>query len=119
VDVVLAVLERRLELNLGGLDIYVNLAGGLKVIDPGLDLAVALAVYSAVMMKPIPEGIAVFGEVGLAGEVRSVSQPARRAAEATRVGIERLIAPPGVQGSRSITMVREAVQMMWQQRAKV
>jgi DNA repair protein RadA/Sms len=119
VDVVLAVLERRLELSLGGLDIYVNLAGGLKVIDPGLDLAVALAVYSAVMMKPIPEGIAVFGEVGLAGEVRSVSQPARRAAEATRVGIERLIAPPGVQGSRSITMVREAVQMMWQQRAKV
>ncbi len=119
VDVVLAVLERRLELSLGGLDIYVNLAGGLKVIDPGLDLAIALAVYSAVMMKPIPEGIAVFGEVGLAGEVRSVSQPARRAAEATRIGIERLIAPPGVHGSRSITMVREAVQMMWQQRAKV
>ena len=119
VDVVLAVLERRLELSLGGLDIYVNLAGGLKVIDPGIDLAIALAVYSAVMMKPIPEGIAVFGEVGLAGEVRSVSQPARRAAEATRVGIEHLIAPPGVQGSRSITMVREAVQMMWQQRAKV
>jgi DNA repair protein RadA/Sms len=119
VDVVLAVLERRLDLSLGGLDIYVNLAGGLRVVDPGLDLAIALAVYSAVMMKPIPEGIAVFGEVGLAGEVRSVSQPARRAAEATRVGIERLIAPPGVQGSRSITMVREAVQMMWQQRAKV
>ncbi len=119
VDVVLAVLERRLDLSLGGLDIYVNLAGGLRVVDPGLDLAIALAVYSAVMMKPIPEGIAVFGEVGLAGEVRSVSQPARRAAEAKRVGIERLIAPPGVQGSSSITMVRDAVQMMWQQRAKV
>jgi DNA repair protein RadA/Sms len=119
VDVVLAVLERRLDLSLGGLDIYVNLAGGLRVVDPGLDLAIALAVYSAVMMKPIPEGIAVFGEVGLAGEVRSVSQPARRAAEATRVGIERLIAPPGVKGSSSITMVREAVQMMWQSRAKV
>ena len=119
VDVVLAVLERRLELSLGGLDVYVNLAGGMRVTDPGLDLAIALAVYSAVMMKPLPEGIAVFGEVGLAGEVRSVSQPGRRAAEAKRIGIERIIAPPGVQGGTSITMVREAVQMIWQPRSKV
>ncbi len=119
VDVVLAVLERRLELSLGGLDIYVNLAGGLKVLDPGLDLAIALAVYSAVMMKPVPEGIAVFGEVGLAGEVRSVSQPNRRAAEATRIGIGRIIAPPGVQAGSSVTMVRDAVQMTWGVKAKV
>ncbi len=67
VDVVLAVLERRLQLSLGGLDVYVNLAGGMRLSDPGLDLAIALAVYSAVMMKPVPEGVAVFGEVGLGG----------------------------------------------------
>jgi DNA repair protein RadA/Sms len=119
VDVVLAVLERRLELSLGGLDIYVNLAGGLRVSDPGLDLAVALAVYSAVMMKPLPEDTAVFGEVGLAGEVRSVSQPNRRASEATRVGIKQIIAPPGVSGQSSVLYVREAVHLLWQKTGRV
>jgi DNA repair protein RadA/Sms len=119
VDVVLAVLERRLELSLGGLDIYVNLAGGLRVADPGLDLAVALAVYSAVMMKPLPEDTAVFGEVGLAGEVRSVSQPTRRAAEASRTGIKHIIAPPGVTGQNSVLYVRDAVHLLWQKTGKV
>ena len=114
VDVVLAVLERRLQLSLGGLDIYVNLAGGMKLSDPGLDLAIALAVYSAVMMKPVPEGVAVFGEVGLAGEVRSVTQPARRASEAMRVGLERLVTPPGILGSKQgVQSVQEAVRFLW------
>jgi DNA repair protein RadA/Sms len=119
VDVVLAVLERRLELSLGGLDIYVNLAGGLRVTDPGLDLAVALAVYSAVMMKPLPEDTAVFGEVGLAGEVRSVSQPNRRATEATRIGIKQILAPPGLQGQSSIGYVRDAVHLLWHKTSRV
>ena len=114
VDVVLAVLERRLQLSLGGLDIYVNLAGGMKLSDPGLDLAIALAVYSAVMMKPVPEGVAVYGEVGLAGEVRSVTQPARRASEAMRVGLERLVTPPGILGSKQgVQSVQEAVRFLW------
>jgi DNA repair protein RadA/Sms len=117
VDVVLAVLERRLQLSLGGLDVYVNLAGGMRLSDPGLDLAIALAVYSAVMMKPVPEGVAVFGEVGLAGEVRSVTQPARRASEATRVGLTRLVMPPGIQGaktaSQGVQSVQEAVRFLW------
>ena len=113
VDVVLAVLERRLQLSLGGLDIYVNLAGGMKLSDPGLDLAIALAVYSAVMMKPVPEGVAVFGEVGLAGEVRSVTQPSRRASEALRVGLERLVTPPGTQSKQGVQSVQEAVRFLW------
>jgi DNA repair protein RadA/Sms len=115
VDVVLAVLERRLQLSLGGLDVYVNLAGGMRLSDPGLDLAIALAVYSAVMMKPVPEGVAVFGEVGLAGEVRSVTQPARRATEATRVGLTHLVMPPGIQGSKTqgVQSVQEAVRFLW------
>ena len=112
VDVVLAVLERRLELSLAGLDIYVNLAGGMKLYDPGLDLAIALAVYSAVMGKAVPEDTAVFGEVGLAGEVRTVSQAARRAEEARRVGFHKLVTPPD--GSRGgIKSVRDAVKAVW------
>ncbi|QFP77092.1 DNA repair protein RadA [Deinococcus sp. AJ005] len=114
VDVVLAVLERRLDLTLGGLDIYVNLAGGLKVLDPGLDLAVALAVYSAVVGRALPANVAVFGEVGLAGEVRSTVASQRRAEEAGRAGYKRLIVPPGLPGHTGVKSVEEAVGVVWQ-----
>ncbi|MPY65677.1 DNA repair protein RadA [Deinococcus sp. SDU3-2] len=113
VDVVLAVLERRLELTLGGLDVYVNLAGGLKVPDPGLDLAVALAVYSAVVGRALPGNVAVFGEVGLAGEVRSTQGALRRAEEATRAGYRQLIVPPGLDGREGVRSVEEAVGVVW------
>ncbi|GIW24877.1 DNA repair protein RadA [Meiothermus sp.] len=94
VDVVLAVLERRLNLPLGNLDIYVNLAGGLRVFDPGLDLAVGLAVYSAVVGRSLPQDVAVVGEVGLAGELRSVEGLERRLREGQRAGFGRLVHPP-------------------------
>lgn len=113
VDVVLAVLERRLELSLAGLDVYVNLAGGLRLADPGLDLAVAVAVYGAVMSKAVPDGAALFGEVGLAGEVRTVSQPARRAAEAARAGFGRLVTPPYPGATAPVRGVRDAVAALW------
>ena len=112
VDVVLAVLERRLDLTLGGLDIFVNLAGGLKVPDPGLDLAVALAVYSAVVGKPLPGEVAVFGEVGLAGEVRAVQSAPRRAEEARRAGYSKLVVPPG-EGNGGVASVEEALKVLW------
>ncbi len=111
-DVVLAVLERRLELALGGLDVYINLAGGLKVPDPGLDLALALAVYSAVMGKALPEQAVVFGEVGLAGEVRAVQGAPRRAEEARRAGYTQLIVPPGLAGG-GVGSVEEALRAVW------
>ncbi|MEF2277522.1 DNA repair protein RadA [Deinococcus sp. YIM 134068] len=113
VDVVLAVLERRLDLTLGGLDVYVNLAGGLKVADPGLDLPVALAVYSAVVGRALPGHVAVFGEVGLAGEVRSTQGSLRRAEEATRAGYRSLIVPPGLDGREGVRSVEEAVALVW------
>ncbi|MBB6098559.1 DNA repair protein RadA/Sms [Deinobacterium chartae] len=116
VDVVLAVLERRLELTLQGLDVYVNLAGGLRVMDPGLDLAVALAVYSAVVGRAVPEDVAVFGEVGLAGEVRTVTQALRRAEEAERAGYRRLIVPPGLTGQPGVSSVEEALGFLWKGR---
>lgn len=93
VDVVLAVLERRMDLPLGGLDVFVNVAGGLRITDPGADLAVALAVWSAVTNRPLPDDAAVVGEVGLAGEVRGVAQLPRRLAEAQRSGFRQLIGP--------------------------
>lgn len=93
VDVVLAVLERRLELPLAGLDVFVNVAGGLRITDPGADLGVAVAVYSAVVNRPVPERTAVVGEVGLAGEVRSVAQLARRVQEARRSDHETVVGP--------------------------
>ncbi|ABF45509.1 DNA repair protein RadA [Deinococcus geothermalis] len=114
VDVVLAVLERRLDLTLGGLDVYVNLAGGLKVPDPGLDLPVALAVYSAVVGRALPGNVAVFGEVGLAGEVRSTQGALRRAEEAARAGYRSLIVPPGLEGREGVRSVEEAVGLVWQ-----
>ncbi len=118
VDVVLAVLERRLDLTLGGLDVYVNLAGGLKVPDPGLDLAIALAIYSAVVGRALPGNVAVFGEVGLAGEVRSTTGSIRRAEEARRAGYTRLIVPPGLDGHPDgVKSVEEAVAQVWQGRA--
>jgi DNA repair protein RadA/Sms len=114
VDVVLAVLERRLELPLAGLDVYVNVAGGLRLTDPGADLAVALAVYSAVTNRPVPEGTAVVGEVGLAGEIRSVTQLPRRAAEAQRANYPRLIGPRGgPDAALVVTSLADALRVAW------
>jgi DNA repair protein RadA/Sms len=98
VDMVLAVLERRLGLPLANLDVYVNLTGGLRVLDPGLDLAVALAVYSAVVGRPLPQDLAVVGEVGLLGEVRSVVSLERRLKEGERAGFGRFLHPGNTRG---------------------
>ena len=95
VDVVLAVLERRIDLPLDTLDVFVNVAGGLRITDTGADLAVALAVYSAVTNQPVPADTAVVGEVGLAGELRSVAQLARRVQEARKANFKTVIGPAG------------------------
>ena len=93
VDVVLAVLERRLGLPLDALDVFVNVAGGLRLTDPGADLAVALAVWSAVTNRALPDDVAVVGEIGLAGELRGVAQLPRRTAEARRSGFATVLGP--------------------------
>ena len=95
VDLLLAVLERRADLPLAGLDVFVNVAGGLRLTDTGADLAVATAVASAVTNRPLAAGTAVFGEVGLAGELRSVAQGVRRTAEAVRAGHRHVVGPRG------------------------
>ncbi len=113
VDVILAVLERRLDLPLSGLDVFVNVAGGLRLTDPGTDLAVALAVYSAVTNQALPESTAVAGEVGLAGELRSVPQLARRFQEARRAGYHRLIGPRSQDEAAQATTLKDAVAAVW------
>lgn len=90
---IIAVLERRAGMQLGGHDIYASVAGGLRVSEPAADLGIALAIASAFRNAPIGSDVAAFGELGLSGEVRSVGQAARRAAEASKLGFTRLIGP--------------------------
>ncbi len=91
---VMAVLEARCGLALSGMDVYLNVAGGLKVGEPAADLAVAAALASAAGGVPVPSGTIVFGEIGLSGEVRPVSHLDIRLKEAAKLGFGRAIAPP-------------------------
>lgn len=85
-QLLVAVLSRRLGVPLGSFDVFVNVSGGLKIMEPGADAAVALAILSAHANKPIPSDVAVFGEVGLLGEIRGVGYEERRKKEAKRLG---------------------------------
>jgi DNA repair protein RadA/Sms len=94
-SLLLAVLEKRAGLNLMGEDVFINVAGGMTVDEPAADLAVVAAVASSLRNRPIRTGTAVFGEVGLAGEVRSAPQAALRLREAGQMGFTRCIIPEG------------------------
>lgn len=89
----IAVLEKRAGFAMAGLDVYVNIVGGLRIDEPAADLAVAAALWSAVTGKVVPEDTAVFGEIGLGGEIRAVSRAKERVIEAQRLGFKRVIMP--------------------------
>jgi len=89
----LAVLQQRGGLRVGGCDAYINVIGGLNIDDPGADLATILALASAYKDKPLRNDAAVFGEVGLTGELRQVSQINQRLAETSRMGFKTCILP--------------------------
>ncbi len=91
--IIVSVLEKRLGLRLGAQDIYVNVAGGLRTDDPALDLAVAAAIVSCLRDIPVAADTVVFGELGLAGEVRSVSNAGRRLRECEKFGFARVLQP--------------------------
>jgi len=95
-NLLIAVLQKHLKLPLQNKDIYVNVAGGFKVTEPAADLAVALAIVSSVKDTPIDSSTCVFGEVGLSGEVRKVSQSERRTKEAKKLGFKKIINPESV-----------------------
>ena len=92
---IVAILERRAGMHLAQHEIYCSVAGGLRVNEPGADLGIALAIASAFRDVPLEAGTVAFGELGLSGECRAVSQPGRRAAEATKLGFTRIISPEG------------------------
>ena len=93
VNLLLAVLEKRLGLNLANCDAYVNIAGGIKMHEPAIDLGVVLAVISSYRDQPIPDSVMVFGEVGLSGEIRAVSMAEQRVLEAKKLGFQTVILP--------------------------
>jgi DNA repair protein RadA/Sms len=90
---IVAVLARHGRLTLASADVFVNIVGGVRIEEPAADLAVALAVASAERGVALASNAAVFGEIGLTGELRSTGQPERRVAEATRVGFETVLMP--------------------------
>ncbi len=89
----LAVLEKRLGLRFSACDVYLNVIGGLRIDDPGADAAVALALISSLRDVPIPPSLIAMGEIGLAGEFRTVSSAAQRVGEASRLGFSRIALP--------------------------
>ena len=92
-QLMVAILSKRLSVPLGSFDIFVNVSGGMKIDEPAADLAVALAILSSFKNKPLDPKTAVFGEVGLLGEVRSIGSDERRTREAHRLGFTTVISP--------------------------
>lgn len=104
-NLLIAVLERRTKLNLSDKDIYINVVGGLKLVDQAADLAICMAIASAAAGKRIDDETVVFGEVGLGGEIRSVVGADKRIAEAKKLGFKRAVAPKQLQKNEFITPV--------------
>jgi DNA repair protein RadA/Sms len=92
---VLAVLEARCGLGFGDKDVYLNVAGGLRIAEPAADLAAAAALVSSALDKPLPQDCVVFGEISLSGDVRSVGRMEGRMKEAAKLGFGRALAPGG------------------------
>jgi DNA repair protein RadA/Sms len=104
---IVAVLGRHAGVRLGSADVFVNVAGGVRIDEPGADLAIALAVASAARGAPIREGLAAFGEIGLTGRLRAAAQSERRLEECGKLGITAVVGPAGTR-RRSGPPLREA-----------
>ena len=92
-SLIIAVLEKKIGLKLYNQDVFVNVGGGMKVAEPALDLALAAAIVSSFRNRPIRPGTVLFGEIGLTGEIRHISQAEKRLSEAARMGMDRAILP--------------------------
>ena len=93
VNLLMAVLEKRIGIQMGDFDAYVNVAGGMKISEPGLDLALLIAMLSSYKNRVIEADTIFFGEVGLAGEIRAVAMTDQRVAEAKKLGFKRCVLP--------------------------
>jgi DNA repair protein RadA/Sms len=92
---IVAVLSRHARVALGQADVFVNVAGGVRIDEPGADLAVALAIASAARRMPVQEGLAAFGEIGLTGRLRTAAQAERRLEECAKLGLSAVVGPAG------------------------
>ncbi|MFA5029176.1 MAG: DNA repair protein RadA [Patescibacteria group bacterium] len=117
-QLIIAVISKIAKLNLNNQDIYLNIAGGLKIKDPGVDLAVATAIISAFLELPVSPGLLIFGELGLAGEIRSVPQMEKIISEALKLNFEKIVSPPNKGAATnktrvvSISDIRELVKII-------
>ncbi|USN97054.1 MAG: DNA repair protein RadA [Candidatus Nomurabacteria bacterium] len=111
-NLLIAVLERRTKLNLSDKDIYINVVGGLKLADPAADLAVCMAIASAAAGRKLDDSTVVFGEVGLGGEIRSVTAVDRRIAEAKKLGFTGAIAPASGKKNTFVTGAKDLRQAL-------
>ncbi len=119
-NLLVAVLTKRAGLNLSNQDIYVNIVGGLKVAEPAIDLAIILSIASAFTGNPPKANTIVFGEVGLNGEVRRVSQIEKRLSEAKKLGFTRSVGPAStkVAGLSSVKTIKDAMSAALESTAK-
>jgi DNA repair protein RadA/Sms len=92
---IVAVLSRHAGIALGQADVFVNVAGGVRIDEPGADLAIALAIISAGKGSPVKPGLAAFGEIGLTGRLRAATQAERRLEECAKLGLSAAVAPAG------------------------
>ena len=98
----IGILQKRARLTLGDSDVFVNVAGGIRISEPAADLGLALSIRSNTVDQPLPDGMVVIGELGLAGEVRRVGQLERRLQEAARHGFTRALIPAGARAGRHV-----------------
>jgi DNA repair protein RadA/Sms len=102
---IVAVLSRHAGMALGQADVFVNVAGGVRIDEPGADLAVALAIASAAKGRPLQAKTAAFGEVGLTGRLRPATQAERRAQECAKLGLNAVIVPTGTDARATISLL--------------
>jgi DNA repair protein RadA/Sms len=101
---IVAVLSRHAKVPLGQADVFVNVAGGVRIDEPGADLAVALAIASAARRLPVKTGVATFGEIGLTGRLRPAAQAERRLEECAKLGLSAVVAPTGTAANGKIAV---------------
>lgn len=99
VNLIMAVIEKRMGLSMADFDAYVNIAGGLRISEPSCDLGLVIALVSSFKNRPVADDLMAFGEVGLSGEVRSVSMPGKRVYEAAKMGVRTIVLPESAVGS--------------------
>ena len=99
---IVAVLSRHAGIALGQADVFVNVAGGVRIDEPGADLGIALAIASAARGAVVPAGVAAFGEIGLTGRLRPASQADRRLEECAKLGLSTVIVPAGTKSRRGV-----------------